>query len=121
MQLTEIGRGRVTLELDPGDCLALAQACRAQIRNDATPNYEHAATLCVAFEALGMAAFALDDPQPAMGRALLWAVWGPKEGRELGSHPHTGLDGEPVAEPKELDDEAEQAEEPAPVSAEEAA
>ncbi len=118
MQLTEINRGRVTLTLDPGDCLALAQACRAQVMHDATPNYEHAATLCVAFEALGMAAFALEDPQPAMGRALLWAVWGPLEGRELGSHHRTGLDGEAVREPQEVEDEAEKAEEAAPACAE---
>jgi hypothetical protein len=107
MQLTDITRGRVALELDRGDCLALAQACRAQVMNAATPNYEHAATLCVAFEALGMAAFAMDDPQPTMGRELLWATWGPKEGRELGSGQHTGLDGEPVRDASAVEDGAE--------------
>ncbi len=71
MQLVDIRGARVTLELDPADCLALAQACRAAIRNSATPDYEYTNTLCVALEALGMAAYAMEDPQPAMGRALL--------------------------------------------------
>jgi hypothetical protein len=117
MQLTDIDRGRVTLELDPGDCLALDQACRAQIRNDATPDYEHTTALCVALEALGLAAFAMEDPQPAMGRALLWSVWGPREGREVGSSHHTGLDGEPMPEPTAVEEAAETA----PACAEEAA
>ena len=99
MQLTDITRGRVTLELDPGDCLALAQACRAQIRNDASPNFEHAAALCVAFEALGMAAFALDDPGASSERSQLWAIWGPREGREIGALYHTDLDGQRAEEP----------------------
>ncbi len=76
MELADIRRGRVTVELDPGDCLALAQACRAQLRNDATPDFQLTATLAVALEGLGLAAFALEDPQDCMGRALLWATWG---------------------------------------------
>ena len=108
MELVDIHRARVTVELDPGDCLALAQACRAQVPNEATPDFQRTATLAVALEALGLAAFALEDPQDRMGRALLWSVWGPLETREAGTHHHTDLDGK-------------RAEEPALASAEEAA
>jgi len=108
MQLVDIRGALVTVELDPGDCLALAQACRAATRNSATPDYEHTTALCVALEALGMAAYALEDPQDGMGRAQLWATWGPREKREAGADYHTDLDGN-------------RAEEPALASAEEAA
>ena len=107
MELTDIRRGRVTLQLDPGDCLALAQACHAAISNDATPNFEHTTALRVALEALGLAAFALEDPQPGMGRALLWATWGPRELRELRAAHHTDLDGKKAEEPALPDTAAE--------------
>jgi hypothetical protein len=108
VELVDIRGAHVTVELDPGDCLALAQACRAQMRNDATPDFQLAATLAVALEGLGMAAFALEDPQDRMGRALLWSVWGPLETREASTHYHTDLDGN-------------RAEAPAPACAEEVA
>ena len=121
MELTDIRRGRVTLQLDPGDCLALAQACHAAISNDATPNYEHTTALRVALEALGLAAFALEDPQPGMGRALLWATWGPRELRELRAAHHTGLDGAPMPEAAAIEDAGVNATAAAPACAEKGA
>lgn len=121
MELVDIQGARVTVELDPGDCLALAQACRAQIRNDATPDYQLTAALAVALEGLGLAAYVLEDPHDEKrGRATLWAVWGPLETRLTSEAYHTGLDGKRADEPA-LEDDAESPAEAAPVCAEKGA
>lgn len=38
MKVVTFGKGSITLELDPADCLMLAQACEAAISNDAIRN-----------------------------------------------------------------------------------
>ena len=102
MQLTEIGKGCVTLTLDPGDCLALAQACRAQVNTDRARDVALTETLGVAFEALGLVGASYMDGGADFwkdfNRANVWAHHGPRATRDIGASHHTDLDGQRAEE-----------------------
>ena len=112
MKLEHIDGGRILVDLEPSDCLAIAQAFRAQLSTDRARDVPLAEALAVAFEALGLVGASYMDGGAQFWReftrANVWAQHGPQETRELGATHHTDLDGK-------------RADESAPASAEEAA
>jgi hypothetical protein len=98
MRLVDIDEGRIVVHLEPSDCLALAQACRAQLNTDRARDSSLVDALAVAFEALGLvgASYASGGAEfwREFTRANVWAHHGPRETRLVGAAHHTDLDGE---------------------------
>ncbi len=100
MRIEDIDEGRIVVHLEPSDCLALAQACHAQLNTDRAPDPSLTEALAVAFEALGLvgASYGSGDAEfwEEFNRATAWAHHGPRESRLIGATHHTDLHGEKV-------------------------
>jgi hypothetical protein len=82
MKLVNIAQIAATFELDPRDCLALADACGYAISRDIPGDHHLLAALRAALTAGAMAAFALDEgavKKEEYTLAGLRAFWAPED------------------------------------------
>ena len=79
MKLIDIRSSALTIELDPTDCLALADAIGWSIRHDIKGDFNHLEALRAALTAGAFAAFLVEDGASAEQRTLAGprAVWAP--------------------------------------------
>ncbi len=106
MNLREIHKRKVTVDLMPEDCLLIAQVFRAAVRHDAGPSLELAENLAVTFEALAHAGASYSYGAEDLNRARLWADLGPEMTTGSGRTLHTDLEGEPIMPATDAGDKA---------------
>lgn len=78
MRIREVAPLTLTIDLDPTDCIALADACRQVASRDLGCDRTLLAALGAALLAGGFGAYALAEPDPPLTLPRMWRMWAPR-------------------------------------------